>query len=821
MSASIDSNGCLSWQGKVIVSNKELQLDKLRVGRISFSPQANVFMIYTGNGRNEKPETSFRVTEVLNVSLYGLKDTVCTFKLTHRNKNEKGFNVAIDFKGVRDPGNQLTPNEKAKSFCEFLLKLTNGARSATVFPVVTGSGIKKQSVVLLKKQNKNGKTEKTIINLQLPLEKDGIDSLISNKRTKIQNSSATTAELPGSSRRPARRGLDDTIADVKPSKIPKFSDDVPQYTSIYESLRSRNRHSSAKKSVTAYAHRSSPSGLANMGNTCYMNSVLQATFIIDSLSKRLFESLKFFQKEALNPDVFIERYLPLMKALSNLLSNRCCGNNLTVFLKSVLGCVSTAADKFRNNRQEDAHEFLMDMLSQLQSEFNEAVKQLNGRRPYLLQSTDPIRECFGYTIRRTFTCEKCSFESTVEEENTNFIVHISDERLKSRGFTFADILRDSMAVEAVDHQCDKCGDTRALMKPEFVRLPEHFIFVVRRYLYNQQNGNKHKLHAKIIMHKYLTFVTTAEVPQTISIEEQIKLATSETANEESDQKKRKKNNKPPSRWIDNRWRDRKINTAKIGYMIEDMDEEAVLKGTFAELCRRCNNSFSVKEKVIPSKQFKEDVSEIFIPLVYVLTGGSESLYVKLKDMMWNVLLKNADLYCELLNKSEKAFRDYITKARKSDISPTNLEFHAFAAVFQTVLVLFEDGKWVSYSPKFILQNGERQLVNAKHPVLKKKLYLPKNVSYLASSLHPRRRHSYCLTSAVCHVGMSTEVGHYKCAVQTAAGTWSMCNDDVITNCQEKTVLDKSGDSGYILFYTACKDRSPSPKRERIEDVRRH
>ena len=160
------------------------------------------------------------------------------------------------------------------------------------------------------------------------------------------------------------------------------------------------------------------------------------------------------------------------RALSNLLSNRCCGNNLTVFLKSVLGCVSTAADKFRNNRQEDAHEFLMDMLSQLQSEFNEAVRQLNGRRPYLLQSTDPIRECFGYTIRRTFTCEKCGFESTVEEENTNFIVHISDERLKSRGFTFADILRDSMAVEAVDHQCEKCGDTRALMKPEFVRLPE-------------------------------------------------------------------------------------------------------------------------------------------------------------------------------------------------------------------------------------------------------------------------------------------------------------------------------------------------------------
>ena len=161
------------------------------------------------------------------------------------------------------------------------------------------------------------------------------------------------------------------------------------------------------------------------------------------------------------------------RAFSNLLSNRCSGNSLTVFLKSVLGCVSTAADKFRNNRQEDAHEFLMDMLSQLQGEFNEAVSQLNGRQPpFLLHSTDPIRECFGYTLRRIFSCQNCKHETSVEEENTNFIVHISDERMKSNKFTFADILRDSMAEEDVEHVCDKCKASEATVKPEFVKLPE-------------------------------------------------------------------------------------------------------------------------------------------------------------------------------------------------------------------------------------------------------------------------------------------------------------------------------------------------------------
>lgn len=148
------------------------------------------------------------------------------------------------------------------------------------------------------------------------------------------------------------------------------------------------------------------------------------------------------------------------------------GNNVNNFLESVFECVKKAADKFRHNRQEDAHEFLTDMLSQLQSEYNEAVSHLNGKHVKMLQSSDPIRDCFGYTIRRTFTCVKCQHESTAEEESTNYIVHISEERLKSEGFTFADLLHDSMVVESVEHVCEKCKHKIAFVKPEFIQLPE-------------------------------------------------------------------------------------------------------------------------------------------------------------------------------------------------------------------------------------------------------------------------------------------------------------------------------------------------------------
>uniref|UniRef100_A0AC34FM15 Ubiquitin carboxyl-terminal hydrolase n=1 Tax=Panagrolaimus sp. ES5 TaxID=591445 RepID=A0AC34FM15_9BILA len=805
MSASIAHDGCLVWPGKVgIIGNgyTEPEVNKLRVGRIAFEPQTNIFKIYSGNGRNEKPETSFRFNEVKNVKVYGMKDTVCIFQLTQQNGKEKHYNVAIDFKGSRDPAktslftSKSTPQSSTMAF-----RRTLSSTRSTPHPLL--------------KRTKENRLERSY---QDEKKEEGSFSSIRSTR-------ASEADSPSTSK-PKGKGKHGVITRqsksnekvMKAEEVPVKRQRVtaPEKTpSLYESLRSRNSTGFSKLAPRSSHHqRGSPSGLANMGNTCYMNSILQATFIIDSFSKSLFESFKFFKKEAFNSEHFIKRYLPLMEALSNLLSNRCSGSSLTMFLKSVLGCVSTAADKFRNNRQEDAHEFLTDMLSQLQSEFKEAVRQLNGRRPHFLVSSDPIRECFGYTLRRIFSCQKCQHETSVEEENTNFIVHISDERLKSGKFTFADILRDSMAEEIVDHVCEKCNASAAVMKHEFVKLPEHFIFVIRRYVYNQKSGHKHKLHAKVSMHKHLTFVTNEDIPNPQHRENQLKLAATGASTSKSG---RNPKNAPLSRGIDNRWRDRKISTSKIGYVVEDIDEEETIHKAFDDLFKWCRKNVEVKAKVTPCKTASDEPNENANDLLYALSGGNEALYAKLREKIWNLLIANADLYASMYGKSEKVFRDFIkNKAKKVDLPPTNLELHACAALFEAVINVKENEKWISYIPKFVKLDDARKVVTSNH-FHRKRFFLPANVNYVASILHTKRARSYSLSSVVCHVGQSTEGGHYKCAVQTSTGTWSMCNDDVVTNCHEKTVLDKSSDSGYILFYSVCSDRSPSPKREHTDD----
>ena len=68
----------------------------------------------------------------------------------------------------------------------------------------------------------------------------------------------------------------------------------------------------------------------------------------------------------------------------------------------------------------------------------------------------------------------------------------------------------------------------------------------------------------------------------------------------------------------------------------------------------------------------------------------------------------SEAFASMLGNSEKGFRDYITKARKGDAPITTLEMHACATLFECVIIINENSKWISYSPKFRIDGDGRK-----------------------------------------------------------------------------------------------------------------
>lgn len=127
------------------------------------------------------------------------------------------------------------------------------------------------------------------------------------------------------------------------------------------------------------------------------------------------------------------------------------------------------------------------------------------------------------------------------------------------------------------------------------------------------------------MHKHLTFVTSKDIPNTQSRENQLQLAAI-GGNRASTSKK---NNLP--RGIDNQWRDRKINSSKIGYLVGDVEEEKVIHKAFDDLFKWCKKNSDVKAKVSICNTVSEEPNENANELLYVLSGGNEALYAKLRE----------------------------------------------------------------------------------------------------------------------------------------------------------------------------------------------
>lgn len=196
-----------------------------------------------------------------------------------------------------------------------------------------------------------------------------LEEIVSVKSTQEQETVSTSS---------CDSGLDESISgrNLRPRKRTISSDFNAEQSTNHSNGSSGTNNSGASSSKRkATNHTKKAVGLRNLGNTCFMNSVLQSLHNIREFSC-FFSTLPSLETKPKRPyhsrsikenldDVFLVE--ELRKVLINL--NKGADRNKTAISPECLFLVIwKVVPQFRGHRQHDAHEFLRYMLDRLHTE---------------------------------------------------------------------------------------------------------------------------------------------------------------------------------------------------------------------------------------------------------------------------------------------------------------------------------------------------------------------------------------------------------------------------------------------------------------------
>ncbi|VDK23510.1 unnamed protein product [Taenia asiatica] len=211
-------------------------------------------------------------------------------------------------------------------------------------------------------------------------------------------------------------------------------------------------------------------GLRNAGNTCYLNSVLQCLLATGAL-------LYFVREKHCKPGVCIyannkngRRFCALC-ALFRLFQEHGQQNNHSLvpqpgsdFLsRTSFGCTTPAlfatnvravCPNLRVYAQEDAHEYLLGLLSRME----ESVVSGVGKLPRSTLDTNVIRRIFGGVTRSEVTCNTCHKVSLRNDQWFNLSMDITCARSLQQclvNYTQTEILQGTNA-----YKCETCQQLR-------------------------------------------------------------------------------------------------------------------------------------------------------------------------------------------------------------------------------------------------------------------------------------------------------------------------------------------------------------------------
>ncbi|KAK9765316.1 hypothetical protein K7432_006450 [Basidiobolus ranarum] len=224
-------------------------------------------------------------------------------------------------------------------------------------------------------------------------------------------------------------------------------------------------------------------GFNNLGNTCYINVILQALIYTPPLTNYM------LTKEHSSLCKMMEFCsLCELEQLANrcFSSNKMTDENQAISPKKLLGHLRAIAKNFRIGRQEDAHEFGRYFVDVLQ---RNCLHGFDSKMDERIKETTLIHQVFGGYLRNEIKCSTCDFESNTFDPILDLSLDVKNCKSVEKALEM--FTKSEKLVEDNQYFCERCDKlSDAAKRMSIYEAPVVLTVQLKRYLSNSETATK-------------------------------------------------------------------------------------------------------------------------------------------------------------------------------------------------------------------------------------------------------------------------------------------------------------------------------------------